>query len=713
MEDNTLEIFKKHSIIPSLMGCTNIQQNGVLRVDCRGCINNYTLSNPNCLKNVLSFLKEEKGIKQVILAGDFTKKISKKDIALLYDYLLKIKEIKFAKVCKKCRKKLEDIAIKLFEDPVNAYLLVQEIKCRCGSTTYSNLITKMLQRTNLIKKAVQEIKKSKIKTSREIYSRIFQTSASASFIGVDVLPFYPIGKELLESYRIDGTLIKIYKGKHYEKIYVIKPPEMSLHADQVQLLTKAFEILSEEEEIENLIEDPIEARKNAHKLGKQILKKLNSDLTDADLNFLTDILVRYTIGFGIIELFFKDHNLQDIYIDSPGDKPVHVFHGDHEECTTNIIIGHNDLEKISTRLRAMSGRPFDEAFPVLHCELDDFGIRVCGIKQPLTFAGTGFAFRKHRSRPWTLPQFIAKGMMDAETAGFLSFLVDGQVSILVTGPRGSGKTSLMSSLITEVPLNLRVIVMEDTPEVPIRQFRNAGYKIQHIKTSAELSESQRYEMSAEYALRTALRLGESVLVIGEVRGKEAKSLFEAMRIGAAGNVVLGTIHGSSAYDTWDRIVNDIGVPSTSFKAADIIVSCASLRKGDSLTRNRRLVGITEVRKNWTNDPAKERGFFDLVKYNYRTDSFRRGNLGRSEIIKRIAKQKGMSVSQALTNLRLRGKIKKMYVDVAKSFKKPELLELEHVINGNNKYYELAEKFKGDKLLKKFKKWLIDEAKKIR
>jgi len=240
-----------------------------------------------------------------------------------------------------------------------------------------------------------------------------------------------------------------------------------------------------------------------------------------------------------------------------------------------------------------------------------------------------------------------------------------------------------------------------------------GYKIQHIRTSAELSEGQKYEMTAEYALRTVLRLGESVLVIGEVRGAEAKSLFEAMRIGAAGNIVLGTIHGSSAYDTWDRIVNDIGVPSTSFKACDVIVSCASLRKGEELTRNRRVTSVTEVKKLWKEDPVRERGFNELVKFNYKTDTFRFSSLSKSPLIKKIAKEKGMTISQVLTNIRTRGKIKKMYVDIARRMKVPELLELEYVVKGNDKYYELAKRYKPKKLLNMFRKWLLSEAKKIR
>ena len=121
------------------------------------------------------------------------------------------------------------------------------------------------------------------------------------------------------------------------------------------------------------------------------------------------------------------------------------------------------------------------------------------------------------------------------------------------------------------------------------------------------------EVDPAEALRTALRLGDSALVIGEVRSKEAKVLYEAMRIGALANVVAGTIHGASPYSIFDRVVNDLGVPRTSFKATDVIVVANPVRSADGLHRWRRVTQITEVRKHWEQDPLTENGFVDLTR----------------------------------------------------------------------------------------------------
>ncbi|KXB01325.1 hypothetical protein AKJ43_03460 [candidate division MSBL1 archaeon SCGC-AAA261D19] len=117
---------------------------------------------------------------------------------------------------------------------------------------------------------------------------------------------------------------------------------------------------------------------------------------------------------------------------------------------------------------------------------------------------------------------------------------------------------------------------QDTAELPMDQLKSLGFKTQSLRVQPAIAGSQ-WELKAEDALRAALRLGESVLVVGEVRGPETKMLYEAMRVGAAGNCVMGTIHGSSTKDVFERVVYDLGIPSSSFKATDLIVVASPIR----------------------------------------------------------------------------------------------------------------------------------------
>src|SRR3989338_4943501 len=324
-------------------------------------------------------------------------------------------------------------------------------------------------------------------------------------------------------------------------------------------------------------------------------------------------------------------------------------------------------------MRAMSGRPFDEAHPVLDFDLPDLETRVAVLGPPLSPYGVAFAFRLHKTTPWTLPQFIDAKMLSPLAAGLLSFFVDNQATMLVTGSRGSGKTSLMTALMLEIPQSSRILVQEDTLEIPVPYMKDIGFNIQRLKTRSPIGVSMtESEVAPEESLRTALRLGDSALILGEVRSKEAKVLYEAMRVGAAGNIVMGTIHGDSAYSVWDRVVNDLEVPNTSFKATDIVVVARPIRFAGSLERHRRVVQITEVGKHWTEDPEKEHGLLDLMDYDARKDTLElnEANIKKSELFERIMKTSGLSAKQIWANIELKANSKEYLVQLKNKYKLP-------------------------------------------
>ncbi|EHK00808.1 hypothetical protein HRED_11025, partial [Candidatus Haloredivivus sp. G17] len=130
------------------------------------------------------------------------------------------------------------------------------------------------------------------------------------------------------------------------------------------------------------------------------------------------------------------------------------------------------------------------------------------------------------------------------------------------------------------------------------QMKDLGYNVERMKSRSVITQVEN-EIAADEAIRTSLRMGDSALVIGEVRSDEAQALYEAMRVGAVANFVGGTIHGEDAYSVFDRVVNDLGVPTTSFKATDIVVSVNKIKSPDGMEEYRRVTGVTEVRKEWT------------------------------------------------------------------------------------------------------------------
>ena len=204
------------------------------------------------------------------------------------------------------------------------------------------------------------------------------------------------------------------------------------------------------------------------------------------------------------------------------------------------------------------------------------------------------------------------------------------------------------------------------------------------------------EIPADEALRTALRLGDSALVVGEVRSTEARALYEAMRIGALSNVVMGTIHGESAYGVFDRVVNDLQVPLTSLKATDIIPICKTLRSADGLHRFRRITEITEIRKKWDKNPDREGGFVNLFEYSSKEDKLKPTDTlvnGESETLNRIAgyvKEWHGDWQAMWENINLRAKIKSATVEMSDKLGNPELLEALWVMKSNAQFHLISE-----------------------
>jgi hypothetical protein len=336
-----------------------------------------------------------------------------------------------------------------------------------------------------------------------------------------------------------------------------------------------------------------------------------------------------------------------------------------------------------------------------------------------------YAIRRHREEPWTLPLFVKNRMINNFAAGLMSFLVDGSRTLLVAGTRSSGKTSLLGSLMLEIMPKYRTIVIEDTLELPVEALRKLKYDILRMRVRSSLLKTTT-EIGADEGIRTSLRLGDSCLIVGEVRSTEARALYEAMRIGALANVVAGTIHGASPYGVFDRVVNDLGVPITSFKATDCIIVANPVKTPDGLSSMKRIIQLTEVRKHWTKDPLEEGGFVDLLKYNVEKDELEPSEdliNGDSEVIKAIASSvKGWvgNWDAVYDNILLRAKIKKELVDVSKKTGNKNILEGQFNVLANHIFHEISDKIRQEiglplskRVFPDWQKWLNEELKKKR
>lgn len=592
-----------------------------------------------------------------------------------------------------------DERIKSERSPDNTF-----IKCSNKYVGILDYLVKLIEKTKLISLAKPDIAGHKV-GDREIYRRMFTAAIRPDFMFTKIMATFPHDGDEIDSYTVGNDIeVTIFElPETVQHLYHVMPPEFKLSEEKYEILDTARKIMAEHKPNKSEFVEPERMRQVFFNVGSDLIDELaaqnNISLTAAENEQLTNILVRYTVGFGLIEVLLQDEKIQDITINNQiGDTPMFIVHEEYGDCKTNIIPTMTEAESWATKLRLISGRPLDEANPILDTELSIKGAnaRVAAVAPPLNPFGLAYAFRRHRDKPWTLPLFINNKMISPLAAGLISFIIDGSRTVLVAGTRSAGKTSLLGSMLVELMRQYRVITIEDTLELPTSSLRKLGYNIQPLKVAAALTMGTA-EVPADEGIRTTLRMGDSALIVGEIRSKEALALYEAMRIGALANVVAGTIHGDSPYGVFDRVVNDLQVPRTSFKATDIIIVVNPIRTADGLHRSRRVTQITEVRKHWENDPYLENGFVDLMKYNTATDQLEPTDElinGESEILKGIAgnvKEWAGSWDAVWNNILLRSKLKERLLEMSKKSKMPDLLEADFVVMANDEFHKISDR----------------------
>ncbi len=733
------------------------EESGTIEVNTLGSVYGASIEDyPEVMGRVVDILEEVPGASSVVLSESRDYEYTEEQIELLKEISTAIEDIANQGYLSqdidrnKCQElyseelpEVQKIVLdRLRRDPVGAYVKIkrkerhmkQKMKegypqqKRCNKYFVQDVlkpIRERIEECQIIDQAQEYITGFHV-GDRDVYREFFHPLVRPNFMLTKFMSLPPEKGEEIDRYEARNDVeVTIYRvpGKT-RPVYHIDPPEFNLSEEKYKLLDAARRYMASHKPESGEFAEPERMRDVFENIGKDMLRdiaaQMDMNLDMEELEELTSILNRYTSGLGVLELLLSDPKVQDVYINSPiGDSPMYISHQDYEECKTNLIPTRDEAESWATRFRIQSGRPLDEANPVLDTETEVEGgrARVAVIQESLSPEGLAFAFRRHRSRAWTLPLFVNNGMINALGAALLSFIVDGNRSVLFAGTRGAGKTSILSASMLEIMKNHRIVTVEDTLELPIPQMKDLGYNIERMKSQSVITQNES-ELGADEAIRTSLRLGDSALVIGEVRSDEAQALYEAMRVGAVANFVGGTIHGEDAYSVFDRVVNDLNVPKTSFKATDIIVSVNKIRSPDGLETYRRVTGITEVRKSWTDDPQEENAFVELMRYDSNKDELVPTDTllnGESLILNRIAsniREWKNNWEAVWDNIQLRKDMKQKIADKADETGNDELLEAEFVVKANQKYHTIAEEVRKEyggqeteRIMARWEEWL--------
>jgi len=324
--------------------------------------------------------------------------------------------------------------------------------------------------------------------------------------------------------------------------------------------------------------------------------------TKIDLNKMAYHMEKDLLGFGPIDAIMKDENIEDISADGVG-APIFIFHKDYETIPTNIVpMDAQALDDFVSKLIHMAGKHVSVAAPIVDAQLPDGSRIAITYKQEVSPGGSTFTIRKFKATPITFTQLIQSHNISPEIAAYFWLMLDNHKSFLVLGVTGAGKTTFLNAMATFLRPNLKIITVEEVPEVRL-PHKN------WIRLTPRLSfgPEKTNEVTLFDLVKATLRMRPDYLIVGEVRGEETYVLFQAVNTGHGG---VSTMHAEDFTAAINRLTSPpMNVPKAYIPAMNIFVMVRRVRVGERLTRRVTEVGevqsADEVRTVFRWDPKND------------------------------------------------------------------------------------------------------------
>lgn len=280
---------------------------------------------------------------------------------------------------------------------------------------------------------------------------------------------------------------------------------------------------------------------------RRIVKRYGYKLAKPTLSKLQYYFNRDFIGMGKIEPLLHDYLIEDISCDGPG-VPIYVWHRDYESIPTNIVFENDEeLNTFVSKLAYIAGKHISLANPIVDASLPD-GSRVqMTYGKEVTQKGSTFTIRKFKPDPLTIVDLLKYNTMNSELAAYLWYLVEKRLSILVAGGTASGKTTTLNALSMFIVPGQKIVSVEDTPELNLPHENWIQSVARTVGTTGEIT---LFDL-----LRAALRQRPDIIIVGEVRGEEAFTLFQAIASVSGDTPILVREDGRMRLDTIGNIVD--------------------------------------------------------------------------------------------------------------------------------------------------------------
>ena len=356
--------------------------------------------------------------------------------------------------------------------------------------------------------------------------------------------------------------------------------EIQNHADLINMSDEQIQIFAEK-----ALGDKLEwARENSPEAYKEL-----SSLNFKEKRLIIDAVFESIRGLGVLGQIIADTDITEVMIN--GYQDIFIEKAGKLYKSNNQFESRKELEIIIAKFVQQSGRTVDESNPVVDTRLED-GSRVNVVLAPVALNGPIVTIRRFPKEAMTVQKLIDYGSITPEVAEVLQILVESKYNIFVSGGTGSGKTTFLNALSNFIPRDERVITIEDSAELQIKNIDN----LVRLETR-NAGPDGTGAISIRDLIKSALRMRPERIVVGEVRGAEALDMLQAMNTGHDGS--LSTGHANSTYDMLSRLETMVlsgadGLPLEAIRqqitsAVDIIIHLSRLRD-----KSRRTMEIVEI-----------------------------------------------------------------------------------------------------------------------
>jgi len=427
--------------------------------------------------------------------------------------------------------------------------------------------------------------------------------------------------------------------------YVLEP---KLNKPEIDLMKRIKKSLVEKLDVDFGMLRKEEASDYLVKKFTTTVNSMAQSLPEEKRKAIMYYIKRDFIGLSRIEPLMQDPDIEDISCDGIG-IPIYIYHRNPVigSIRTNVVFPtKNELDIFVNKLAQRSGKMVSVANPLVDASLPDGSRLQATLGTDVARKGSNFTIRKFTEKPLTPTQIMNFGTINSTLAAYLWVVIEYGRSLLISGGVATGKTSMLNAMSLFIKPDLKVVSIEDTPELRLPH----PHWIPHVARQpiAEMSGKKIGEVDLFDLLRESLRQRPDYLIVGEVRGRETYVLFQQI---ATGHSSLSTIHADTIERLIDRLTTPpISLPSSLIESLDIIVFIKRLKIGSSYVRR-----VNSIQEIVGYDKQNEEPITNVVyKWNAATDKFEKQN--DSDVLKRIAKQYGLHLKFLEKEIERRAKI---------------------------------------------------------